>query len=144
MPAQNETLGANWAAKDGESVFRKTFDVGEEWLGKPLLLNLGTIDDNDETYVNGVRVGGRGDGDEANWSAARSYPIPENLLRGKGNVISVRVWDRYGGGGFTGKADALRLHEPAKEQEKARPGLYHPDYRTDFELGDDPYRYYNW
>lgn len=22
--------------------------------------------------------------------------------------------------------------------------LYYPDYRTDFELGDDPYRYYNW
>lgn len=22
--------------------------------------------------------------------------------------------------------------------------LYHPDYRTDFDLGDDPYRYYRW
>jgi beta-galactosidase len=22
--------------------------------------------------------------------------------------------------------------------------LYHPDYRDDFELGDEPYRYYNW
>jgi beta-galactosidase len=24
------------------------------------------------------------------------------------------------------------------------PGFYHPDYRTDFALGDDPYRYYRW
>ena len=22
--------------------------------------------------------------------------------------------------------------------------FYHPDYRTDFDLGDDPYRYYRW
>lgn len=25
-----------------------------------------------------------------------------------------------------------------------KPPLYHSDYRTDFELGDDPYRYYRW
>lgn len=25
-----------------------------------------------------------------------------------------------------------------------RPGLYHPDYRDDFGLGDDPYRYFRW
>jgi beta-galactosidase len=24
------------------------------------------------------------------------------------------------------------------------PELYHPDYRADFDLGDDPYRYYRW
>jgi beta-galactosidase len=23
-------------------------------------------------------------------------------------------------------------------------GFYHPDYRADFELGEDPHRYYNW
>jgi beta-galactosidase len=23
-------------------------------------------------------------------------------------------------------------------------GFYHPDYRTDFLLGDDPYRYFRW
>lgn len=28
--------------------------------------------------------------------------------------------------------------------EPATPGFYHPDYRTDFELGDNPYRYYRW
>ena len=25
-----------------------------------------------------------------------------------------------------------------------RSDRYHPDYRTDFKMGDDPYRYYNW
>ncbi|MBV9468795.1 MAG: hypothetical protein JOZ57_06080, partial [Abitibacteriaceae bacterium] len=27
---------------------------------------------------------------------------------------------------------------------KSGAGLYHPDYRTDFEMGDDPYRYFRW
>ena len=27
---------------------------------------------------------------------------------------------------------------------RAAPRLYHPDWRDDFELGDDPYRYYRW
>ncbi len=26
----------------------------------------------------------------------------------------------------------------------AAAGLYHPDYRSDFALGDDPYRYSKW
>jgi len=23
-------------------------------------------------------------------------------------------------------------------------GYYYPDYRTDFQMGDNPYRYYRW
>ena len=32
--------------------------------------------------------------------------------------------------------------EPGREQ--IGPGYYHPDYRTDFPMGDNPYRYYRW
>jgi hypothetical protein len=33
----------------------------------------------------------------------------------------------------------------ASEEVAARPlGFYSRDYREDFELGDDPYRYYRW
>jgi beta-galactosidase len=143
LPDKNESFGKEWDDKDGESVFRKTFDVGPELLGKELSLDLGTLDDNDDTYVNGVRVGGRGDNDAANWSVTRSYSIPPTLLRAKGNVIAIRIWDRFGGGGFTGKAETLRLYLPGAT-EIPEMGFYHPDYRTDFEMGDDPYRFYNW
>jgi hypothetical protein len=90
-----------------------------------------------------VRVGGVGKENAAAWSVRREYTIPANLVKEGRNVISVRVWDRYGGGGFTsGEANALLL-QSAREQAKA-PGFYHPDYREDWELGDEPYRYYNW
>jgi beta-galactosidase len=28
--------------------------------------------------------------------------------------------------------------------EGAEVGYYHPDYRTDFNMGDNPYRFYRW
>ncbi|MCU0515874.1 MAG: beta-galactosidase [Oscillatoria sp. Prado101] len=36
----------------------------------------------------------------------------------------------------SGQADTTGTANPVS--------LYHPDYRTDFDLGDDPYRYYRW
>jgi beta-galactosidase len=31
---------------------------------------------------------------------------------------------------------------PGAVPEGAEAGYYHPDYRTDFPMGDNPYRYY--
>lgn len=36
-----------------------------------------------------------------------------------------------------------RIFQPGPTP-RNQPGLYHSDYRTDFPLGDDPYRYYRW
>jgi hypothetical protein len=34
---------------------------------------------------------------------------------------------------------------PSPKPEIPQPfGCYHPDYRTDFPMGDNPYRYYRW
>jgi beta-galactosidase len=41
------------------------------------------------------------------------------------------------GATFAADKDTARLA-------KASTGLYHPDYRADFESGDDPYRYFRW
>jgi sialate O-acetylesterase len=132
-------------------VFRKVIEVPEALQGQDLKISLGPIDDYDETYFNGVRVGGIGKEHPTPWSAQREYVIPANLIKPGKNVIAVRVWDRYGGGGLTsGDASVLLLQSPrltAEAEAKAAvkvPGFYHPDYREDFELGDEPYRYYNW
>jgi hypothetical protein len=37
----------------------------------------------------------------------------------------------------------MTLKEPEKEV-TAVAGFYHPDYRDDWDMGDEPYRYYNW
>lgn len=39
---------------------------------------------------------------------------------------------------------AFRADDAVFKAASTTPSYYHPDYRTDFELGDDPYRDYNW
>jgi hypothetical protein len=58
------------------------------------------------------------------------------------------VWDIYTGGGFTSSdVKALQLKSPkVKVKPKVKPkmkpaDMHHPDYREEFELRDEPYRY---
>jgi beta-galactosidase len=44
----------------------------------------------------------------------------------------------------TGPRDSS-ASSPSPKPEIPQPfGCYHPDYRTDFPMGDNPYRYYRW
>jgi sialate O-acetylesterase len=138
-----EKAGGQWTNADGEAVFRKTIEVPASLQGKELVLSLGTVDDFEETWFNGVRVGGVGADNPNAYSVKRVYTIPANLIKPGRNVIAVRVWDRFGGGGFTGKDFEMTLKEPEKEV-TAVAGFYHADYRDDWDMGDEPYRYYNW
>jgi hypothetical protein len=142
-PAGMEAYGGAWADADGEAVLRKTIEVPASLRGQDLKLSLGSIDDYDETYFNGVRVGGVGAENPQAHAVQREYTIPANLVKPDKNVIAVRVWDRYGGGGFTSR-DVKTLELKSPEVWVKPVGIYHPDYREDFELGDEPYRYYNW
>lgn len=140
VPGQWEHFGGAWGdatSEDGEAVFRATVQVPASWAGKDLELCLGTVDDSDTTVVDGQVVGEN----RYNYDKRRVYRIPGERVRGGPMAIAVRVWDWCGGGGFTGAAEdvCLRIadHVPP-------PGPYHPDYRSDFKLGDDPYRYSRW
>lgn len=66
------------------------------------LLSLGALDDKDQTYVNGVKVG-----ESSQWNAPRSYRIPSGVLRQGVNRIAIRVTDQGGAGGWVGTAGAL-------------------------------------
>jgi beta-galactosidase len=44
----------------------------------------------------------------------------------------------------TGPRVASEMPPSPKPQGAQSPPYYHPDYRTDFHLGDNPYRYYRW
>jgi beta-galactosidase len=142
-PLVMESYGGAWVDAEGEAVLRKVVNVPAALQGQDLKLSLGAIDDFDETYFNGVRVGGVGAETPEPHNVLREYTIPANLIKPGKNVIAVRVWDKYGGGGFsTRDAKVLRLKSPKLWVKPA--DMYHPDYREDFELGDEPYRYYNW
>lgn len=69
-----------------------------------LLLNLGKIDDVDQTFFNGKLVGETGSFPPAfitKWQVARSYSIPLDAVKwGKENVIAVRLFSNIGGAGM--------------------------------------------
>ena len=95
---------------DGLVWFRKTIEIPDNWVGNNLTLSLGAIDDSDETYFNGVKIGST-DG----YNADRIYTIPARLVK-KGNaVIAVRVIDTGGGGGFHGNPANMYIAPANKE-----------------------------
>ncbi len=129
---------------DGAMWMRVTIDVPKEWKGYgDAVLELHKVDDFDITYVNGFRVGKTGKETENAWNHSRAYPVRSWMLKpGEKNVIAIRIFDHFGGGGFTGYEQSLyrlRLANPP-----LREGLYHADYREDRALGDNPFRYYRW
>jgi drug/metabolite transporter superfamily protein YnfA len=62
---------------------------------KTLSLRLGTIEDRDVAYLNGVKIGETGNWDQyspQSYDKIRIYDIPENLLRkGSENILLIRV-----------------------------------------------------
>jgi hypothetical protein len=142
-PGGMEQYGGTWDKADGEAVLRKTIEVPAALQGQDLKLSLGSIDDHDDTYFNGVRVGGKGAETPDAYGVQRVYTIPANLVKPGKNVIAVRVWDKFGGGGFT-SGDVKLFQLKSAKVWVAQAAMYHPDYREDFDLGDDPYRFYNW
>lgn len=89
---------------DGVVWLRKDITLDAAQAAAPASLQLGAIDDCDETWVNGQRVGGL-----CAWDQPRHYALPAGTLQAGRNVIAVRVTDTGGGGGFHGEAAAVRL-----------------------------------
>ncbi|MBQ8755801.1 MAG: hypothetical protein IJZ19_12285 [Lentisphaeria bacterium] len=86
---------------DGYAWYRLTFDVPDEVLNFPTLYFIaGAIDDYDEVYLNGVKIGATGKETPKYWLANRNYRIPAGLLKKSGNLLAVRVFDVHGGGGI--------------------------------------------
>ncbi|MDD2920214.1 sialate O-acetylesterase [Rhodoferax sp.] len=93
---------------DGVVWHRRVIELTPEQAASAATLQLGMIDDCDETYVNGQRVG-----DTCGWETPRRYGVPACLLKPGNNLVAVRVTDTGGGGGFHGEASAMRLQTGA-------------------------------
>jgi sialate O-acetylesterase len=90
---------------DGTVWMRKSFHLSANQAGKPAQLSLAMIDDSDDTYVNGVKVGST----ILKWNEPRNYFVPPGILREGRNVIAVRVDDTGGGGGIHGDASNMTI-----------------------------------
>ncbi len=81
---------------DGEVWFRTTFDLPENYAEENFYIALSQIDDYDIAWVNGTKIG-----ESFGKHNHRGYNAPRNILKAKGNVLVVRVFDVGGIGGFT-------------------------------------------
>ena len=86
----------NWTWRGIGSVWlRQHIYINKERAGKPARLLLGTLFDQDITYLNGKEIG-----HTYYQYPPRRYDIPEGLLREGDNVITVRFINKYGAAHF--------------------------------------------
>jgi len=110
------------ASYDGIVWYRTRFAVPESWRGESLALALGRVDDEDQTYLNGERVGETGPGLTRAVLVYRNYAILEDLVRfGEENVLAIRVNDLGGPGGLVGPTLHL-LPESRRDTMMTLPG----------------------
>jgi len=89
-------LPAFWPEETNGSVwFTKEFELNNELANEPAKLNMGTIVDADSVFVNGIFVGST-----TYQYPPRRYKIPEDVLKGGKNTVTVRVINQIGRGGF--------------------------------------------
>ncbi|MEZ6066247.1 MAG: sialate O-acetylesterase [Planctomycetaceae bacterium] len=134
LPAAWESAGLD--GFDGIVWFRKSVELPAELAGKTATLELGPIDDRDDTFFNGQRVGGQNV-----WTAPRTFPIPAGQLKVGANIIAVRVLDTGGGGGIYGQPEQLRLVIPVQEgvaEEKVIPLAGEWQYRASTPIAQLP------
>ena len=104
---------STWEAQDytyldGYAWYRHEFRVNRELEQEDLILVLGLIDDIDEVYFNGVRIGQTGQfpGERTGYGTnhykdERFYYLPSKLIHwDRDNLIAVRVFDTGGSGGI--------------------------------------------
>ncbi|NOZ57651.1 MAG: glycoside hydrolase, partial [Calditrichaeota bacterium] len=128
---------------DGYAWYRIHFTVPAELKTERLYLRLGRVDDVDEVFLNGIRIGGKGSFPpkfKTAWDDRRTYRIPPRALRFDAeNVLAVRVYDVGGAGGIVdgpvgifSRLDVLKLaldlsgkwkFEVGDDLERAKPGF---------------------
>jgi len=102
VPSPWEDEGFN--GYNGYAYYRKKFNIPSTYKDRMLYLNMGYIDDVDEVYFNGNKIGSTGsfppDYNTA-YNAERIYLIPGEYINFDGpNLIAVKVYDSEQQGGI--------------------------------------------
>ena len=122
LPVPSLWEQAGFPGLDGIGWYRTSFTLTAAEARAGLRLSLGTIDDDDITWVNGTEVGRT-----TGYAEPRRYDVPAAALRAGENVLAVRVVDGSGGGGLYGSAERIYLevggeHRPLPREWQFRVG----------------------
>jgi hypothetical protein len=135
--AQQKEAGADWRDipvpsnwedqglpnYDGIAWYWVSFDLPPHaqarWQDKTILLDMGAIDDVDQTFINEQQVGFSGNFPpdyQTAWDQPRTYAIPFDLLNFDGpNYLAIRTFDATGTGGLWKGPVEIKVIEPAKK-----------------------------
>ncbi|MBI3820622.1 MAG: beta galactosidase jelly roll domain-containing protein [Planctomycetes bacterium] len=140
--------GASWEEQgfeqlDGFAWYRRRFSL-DSAPSTDAMLELGTIDDADEVFINGTRIGGTGvfpPNTKVAWGRTRVYKIPRELLHSGENTIAIRVFDEGGDGGMRSGFHRLTLGPETAELLKLRTrragGFANANFAMAMELASD-------
>ncbi|MCB1129484.1 MAG: DUF4982 domain-containing protein [Verrucomicrobiae bacterium] len=116
---------SNYTANNVYGWFRRQIEIPAECKGRDFDLLLGRIDDVDEAWLNGQRIGGTGSfPPNFKWAdtVERRYRVPASLVRGDGSdVLAVRVFDGANKGGMIAagaKRSRIGPFDPSESQNR--------------------------
>ena len=95
--------------------YRRAIEIPKEYRGKPIILNLGRIDDCDVTYFNGHKIGAMGKLPphyRTAWESVRLYKLDPEFVNDGPNVVTVRVYNGQSKGGMYDAATAIKCEGP--------------------------------
>ena len=104
------TLPVYWSKakvtpNDGVIWVTKSFDLtAKDLASDDIILSIGRVDNEDITYINGIKVG-----ESTQKDLDRFYKVPKNVLVAGKNIITIRVKNTGDIGGFRGDANSLHL-----------------------------------
>ncbi len=102
VPSSWENQG--FPGYDGYAWYRRQVTISGAYRGSALVLFMGYIDDVDEVYFNGVKIGHKGTFPpyfSTAYNTERRYPMPTELIKyDQPNTIAVRVYDAQLEGGI--------------------------------------------
>lgn len=104
MSQPQEWSNTELASFDGVAWFRYEFNISDADANQLGTLSLGKVDDNDITWINGIKIG---ETEGAGYN--RMYEIPPWVLKRGKNIIVIKVVDAIRAGGLTGTKDDLYI-----------------------------------
>ncbi len=146
VPRRWEREGFN--GYDGYAWYRTSFEGRKLDEEDVHYIRLGYIDDVDEVYVNGVKIGFSGGFPPdyyTAWNAEREYRIPDEALNYNGeNVIAVRVYDKGGEGGIYSGEVGLLVADRAYRDIHDLEGIWKIRLRDEPEFADPDFDDSGW
>jgi hypothetical protein len=133
---------------DGYAWYRTKLVLPSTLNDEVLFLDLGQIDDVDETYLNGHKIGGLGSfppNYQTAYNANRHYYIPKEILNKNGdNVLAVRVYDEKQSGGIVNGRIGIYTYRNMPEMLVSMEGSWKFKKDDDLDWANPKFDDWNW